>query len=126
MMIEINLLPHREAKRAADLRESVALLILGLLVISAGVLFLNGKVADELISAPWTLASQIRAAARTAVRCCRIKPGFFRRARIPVIENGLPSTIDNANDERRICPPPSPSDPSISSISFSTVTCRMR
>jgi type IV pilus assembly protein PilN len=50
-MIEINLLPHREAKRAADLRESVALLLLGLLVIAAGVIFMNGKVNDQLAGA---------------------------------------------------------------------------
>ena len=50
-MIEINLLPHREARRAADLRESVALLVLGLLVIAGGVIFLNGQVADSLANA---------------------------------------------------------------------------
>jgi type IV pilus assembly protein PilN len=50
-MIEINLLPHREARRAADLRESVALLVLGLLVIMGVVMFLNGQVADGLANA---------------------------------------------------------------------------
>jgi type IV pilus assembly protein PilN len=50
-MIEINLLPHREARRAADLRESVALLVLGLLVISASVIFLNGRAEDQLSQA---------------------------------------------------------------------------
>ena len=50
-MIEINLLPHREARRAADLRESVALLVLGLLVLSASVLFMNDKVSDQLVAA---------------------------------------------------------------------------
>lgn len=50
-MIEINLLPHREAKRAADLRESIALLILGLLFIVGGVIFFNGQVNDQLASA---------------------------------------------------------------------------
>jgi type IV pilus assembly protein PilN len=54
-MIEINLLPHREAKRVADLRESIALLILGLLVISGGVLFLNSKVADDVLAARATV-----------------------------------------------------------------------
>jgi type IV pilus assembly protein PilN len=54
-MIEINLLPHREAKRVADLRESIALLVLGLLVIAAGVLFFNGKVADEMVAARATV-----------------------------------------------------------------------
>ena len=44
-MIEINLLPHREAKRVADLRESIALLILGLLVSVVAPTVLNQ--ADE-------------------------------------------------------------------------------
>jgi type IV pilus assembly protein PilN len=50
-MIEVNLLPHREARRAADLRESIALLVLGLLVIAGSVIFMNGKVNDQLVSA---------------------------------------------------------------------------
>jgi len=50
-MIEINLLPHREAKRAADLRESIALLVLGLVLIGGGVVFLNGQVSDQLKNA---------------------------------------------------------------------------
>jgi type IV pilus assembly protein PilN len=54
-MIEINLLPHREAKRVADLRESIALLVLGLLVIAAGVLFSNSKVADDMVAARATV-----------------------------------------------------------------------
>ena len=39
MMMEINLLPHREARRAADLRETAAVLLLGLVVICGGVFF---------------------------------------------------------------------------------------
>lgn len=50
-MIEINLLPHREAKRVADLRESIGLLVLGLLGIAGAVVFLNGHVADQLANA---------------------------------------------------------------------------
>ena len=50
-MIEINLLPHRDAKRAADLRDSVGALVLGLVVIVAGVFFLNGQVDDKLTMA---------------------------------------------------------------------------
>jgi type IV pilus assembly protein PilN len=50
-MIEINLLPHRDAKRAADLRDSVGVLVLGLVVIIAGVVFLNGSVQDQLATA---------------------------------------------------------------------------
>ena len=48
MMIEINLLPHREAKRAADLRESVALLLLGLVLIGGIVYFSNKTVTEDL------------------------------------------------------------------------------
>ena len=47
-MIEINLLPHREAKRVADLRENVATLVLGLVVIGGVSLFMNGSVEDEI------------------------------------------------------------------------------
>ena len=41
-MIEINLLPHREAKRVADLRENVAVLMLGLVVIAGVAVFMKG------------------------------------------------------------------------------------
>ncbi len=51
MMMEINLLPHREARRAADLRETVALLILGLVVLIGAVFFLNSSVKSELAKA---------------------------------------------------------------------------
>ncbi len=47
-MIEINLLPHREARRAADLRESIALLFLGLVLILGGALFLGDQIDGEL------------------------------------------------------------------------------
>jgi len=50
-MIEINLLPHREAKRVADLRDSIGLLGLGLVVISGGIVFLNGQINDQLANA---------------------------------------------------------------------------
>ena len=46
-MIEINLLPHREAKRVADLRENVAVLVLGLVVIGGVALFMNGQIGGE-------------------------------------------------------------------------------
>jgi len=54
-MIEINLLPHREAKRVADLRDSIGLLVLGLVVIAGGVVFLNGQVEDHLTQARVTV-----------------------------------------------------------------------
>jgi type IV pilus assembly protein PilN len=40
-MIEINLLPHREARRAADLRQTVGLLALGLVIVVGGIWFAN-------------------------------------------------------------------------------------
>ena len=50
-MIEINLLPHREAKRAAELRQTLALLVVGL-VLEAGVIFyMNSDVQVSLSSA---------------------------------------------------------------------------
>jgi len=47
-MIEINLLPHREAKRAADVKESVLLLVLGLILLAGGVYFANASVEEQL------------------------------------------------------------------------------
>jgi type IV pilus assembly protein PilN len=57
-MIEINLLPHREAKRAADLRESIALLVLGIVTIVGGAMFLSDQV-DEQIELAQTSVSQL-------------------------------------------------------------------
>lgn len=51
MMMEINLLPHREARRAADLRESVALLLLGLVVIGGGIFLTDQGVKSDLAAA---------------------------------------------------------------------------
>ena len=50
-MIEINLLPHREARRAADLRQTVALLILGLVIEAGLIAYMNSEVADSLVAA---------------------------------------------------------------------------
>ena len=50
-MIEINLLPHREARRVADLRETVAVLALGLILVGAGIYFANKDVNNELVRA---------------------------------------------------------------------------
>lgn len=54
-MIEINLLPHREAKRVADLRENVAVLVLGLVVIGGVGLFMNGQIEGEMDRARQTV-----------------------------------------------------------------------
>ncbi len=51
MIMEINLLPHREARRAADLRESIALLVLGIVVLMGGTFFTEKSVRSELSAA---------------------------------------------------------------------------
>jgi type IV pilus assembly protein PilN len=48
MMVEINLLPHREAKRAADIRETIALLVLGLVVLAGGGFFLGSSARSDV------------------------------------------------------------------------------
>jgi type IV pilus assembly protein PilN len=48
MMMEINLLPHREARRAADLRETVAVLLFGLVVIGGAIFFTDKSVKADL------------------------------------------------------------------------------
>lgn len=56
MMMEINLLPHREARRAADLRESVALLFLGLVVVLSTIFFTYQSVKSDLATAEASIA----------------------------------------------------------------------
>ena len=56
MMVEINLLPHREARRAADIRETIALLVLGLIVLSGGIYFLDSNVRSDFEVAKITVA----------------------------------------------------------------------
>jgi type IV pilus assembly protein PilN len=55
-MMEINLLPHREARRAADLRETIALLVLGLIVITGGIFFTHKSVKSDLAMAQANVA----------------------------------------------------------------------
>jgi type IV pilus assembly protein PilN len=50
-MITINLLPHREARRVADLRQTAALLILGLIVMGGAIWFVNKNVKDSQMMA---------------------------------------------------------------------------
>jgi len=50
-MIEINLLPHREARRVADLRESLAVLVLGLVIVCGGIWFAERDVANDMTTA---------------------------------------------------------------------------
>ena len=56
MMMEINLLPHREARRAADLRETIALLVLGLVVVGGGVFLTDKGVKSDLAAAEASVA----------------------------------------------------------------------
>jgi type IV pilus assembly protein PilN len=56
MMMEINLLPHRDARRAADLRESIALLVLGLVVLAGSIFFMDKSVRTELAVAEINVA----------------------------------------------------------------------
>jgi type IV pilus assembly protein PilN len=56
MMVEINLLPHREAKRAADIRETIALLVLGLVVLGGGSFFLGSSARSDLQTAKTNVA----------------------------------------------------------------------
>jgi type IV pilus assembly protein PilN len=51
-MIEINLLPHREAARVADLRQTAGVLILGLVVVAGGIALVDRNIkADERAAA---------------------------------------------------------------------------
>jgi type IV pilus assembly protein PilN len=54
-MIEINLLPHREAKRAADLRESIALLMLGLVLVAGLSMYMRGQIGRQVEQAQATV-----------------------------------------------------------------------
>lgn len=56
MMVEINLLPHREAKRAADIRETVAVFVLGLVLVGAGIYLFRSNAASDLEQAKVTIA----------------------------------------------------------------------
>ncbi len=56
MMVEINLLPHREAKRAADIRETIALLVLGLVVLGGGSFFMGSSARSDLQMAKTSIA----------------------------------------------------------------------
>jgi type IV pilus assembly protein PilN len=47
-MLEINLLAHREAKRLAQIRESVVVLLLGLVAVGLGVIFVDGRVESQI------------------------------------------------------------------------------
>ena len=54
-MLEVNLLPHREAKRIADLRESVIVLLLGALLVMMIAFMLDSRVTGQLDRAEITI-----------------------------------------------------------------------
>src|SRR5436305_14555202 len=68
------------------------------------------------LESPRTVACPTVAAARTLIRCCGCKPGFERLARTLRKWKGFPVMSESARLVRRICPPPSPNEPSSSSI----------
>ncbi len=47
MIIEINLLPHREAKRVADLRQTAAVLVLGSVLLIGSIYFVHGDIQSQ-------------------------------------------------------------------------------
>lgn len=57
-MIEVNLLPHREARRVAELRETGALLVLGLLVVGGGIFYVDRNL-DQSVAAAQTSVRQL-------------------------------------------------------------------
>ncbi len=50
-MIQINLLPVREAKRKADLRQHVLQLLLALIVVSAGIAYTHSHMQEQITTA---------------------------------------------------------------------------
>lgn len=50
-MIEINLLPHREARRAADLRETFAVLGLGVVMLGGSIWWMHSNVQSDIAEA---------------------------------------------------------------------------
>ncbi len=54
-MIEINLLPHREARRAADLRQTAAILVLGLVVVGGVIAMIDRGLEQRLSNIQATL-----------------------------------------------------------------------
>jgi type IV pilus assembly protein PilN len=54
-MIEINLLPHREARRAADLRQTAGVLVLGLVVVAGGIAMVDSGIEKDIADAQATV-----------------------------------------------------------------------
>ncbi len=60
-MIEINLMPHREARKIAELRQTLALLVLGLILAGGGIFFAATSISSDLERAE-TSVRQLEAA----------------------------------------------------------------
>ena len=54
-MIEINLLPHREARRAADLRQTAGVLALGLVMVIGAIAMIDRSLDQEVANAQATV-----------------------------------------------------------------------
>jgi len=54
-MIEINLLPHREARRAADLRQTAGILVLGLVVVAGAIAMVDRGIGKDISDAQATV-----------------------------------------------------------------------
>jgi len=50
-MIEINLLPHREARRAADLRQTAGVLVLGLVLVIGAIVMVDAGIENDITRA---------------------------------------------------------------------------
>jgi type IV pilus assembly protein PilN len=59
-MIEINLLPVREARRAADLRQQVMQLVMVLIVVGAGIGFVHSEMHERTVTAQARVAQMQR------------------------------------------------------------------
>lgn len=86
-MIEINLLPHREARRIADLRQSAALLILGMVLVLGGIFFVARDTKSKLHEAQ-TSVRQLQAAIE------QFKPQQAQVAKFKATRSQLESKLD--------------------------------
>src|SRR3989441_1668341 len=77
-------------------------------------------IAVEPTSPPSSLPPQTSRRILRDDACCGRSPGLFLPALTFVTRTGRPKMIENATAVLRICPPPSPYEPSISSSSIAT------
>src|SRR2546425_12071145 len=76
--------------------------------------------AVEQTSPPSSLPPQTSRRILRTEACCGRSPGLFLPALTLVTRTGRPRMIEKATAVLRICPPPSPYEPSISSSSIAT------